>query len=170
MEDKLILENINLVYYVLKKLNLYNQREDFFDLGVIGLIKGVKSFDHKKGFKLNTYLYTCIKNEILIYLRKKRIDCISLNEDIGDNLKLEDALQSNDNVERDVEINIKIKVLNEAVNNLSSDEKKLFNLFYRKKFTQRKIALLTNQSQANVCRKIKKLNDKLRKIIGGSEN
>ena len=35
----------------------------------------------------------------------------------------------------------------------------VFNLFYRKKFTQRKIALLTNQSQANVCRKIKKLNE-----------
>ena len=170
MEEKLILENINLIYYVLKKINLYNQREDFFDLGLIGLIKGVKSFDYKKGVKLNTYLYTCIKNEILIYQRKKRIKCISLNEDIGDNLKLEDALQSNYDVERDAETNIKIEILNKTIKNFSSDEKELFNLFYIKKITQKKIGFLTNQSQANVCRKIKKLNNKLKNILENGGN
>ena len=60
--EKEIFENENLIYFVLKQKNL--SPEEFYDLGMIGLIKGIKSFDPSKGYARSTYLVACIKNEI----------------------------------------------------------------------------------------------------------
>ena len=38
-EEQVILDNINLVYLVLKQMNLYKEYEEWFDVGVIGLKK-----------------------------------------------------------------------------------------------------------------------------------
>lgn len=33
-KDELILNNINLIYYILKKLNLYDKRDEYFEIGL----------------------------------------------------------------------------------------------------------------------------------------
>lgn len=53
-------------------INRYFQGDmDHYDLGMIGLIKGIKSFDDSKKTKLKTYLYNCILYEIRQECRKK---------------------------------------------------------------------------------------------------
>lgn len=161
MEEKMILENQNLIYSVLKKLNLYHQHEEYFDLGMIGLVKGVKSFDKNKGYKLSTYLTTCIRNEILMFLRKRRINCLSLEDNVNENFKIKDTIKSNDNVLE----KIMTKDLNMAINKLSFDDLSLLELYYINNLTQLEISKKLKCSQAQVSRKIKNIHKKLRKIL-----
>lgn len=75
--EKDIFENENLIYFVLKQKNL--SPEEFYDLGMIGLIKGIKTYNSSKGYAKSTYLVACVKNEINGYFRKNKIQTVSLN-------------------------------------------------------------------------------------------
>ena len=91
--EKMILENEKLIYLILNKYQL--NKEDYFDLGIIALIKGLKTYDPTKGFKLSTYLCKCIQNEIFRTLRKKRPITISLETEVEENITLNDILTNN---------------------------------------------------------------------------
>lgn len=70
----LIEHNLRLVHHIAKKFE--HMKEDFDDLlsiGVQGLIKAIDTFVLDKGFRLTTYAARCIENEILMYLRSKKI-------------------------------------------------------------------------------------------------
>lgn len=69
-QEELVLNNLPLINLILKKYNL--SYDDYYDLGIIGLVKGAKSFDSNKGFKASSYLTKCITNEILLQIRKER--------------------------------------------------------------------------------------------------
>ena len=90
--------NIKLVYRV---VNLhFGGNPDLYDVGMIGLVKGAKSYDPTKNKEAN-YLCKCIKNEILLFLRKEknRIKPISLSTTICDEITVEDTVESNIDVE-----------------------------------------------------------------------
>ena len=161
MEEKIILENQNLIYAVLKKLNLYNQHEEYFDLGMIGLIKGVKTYDESKGYKLSTYLSICIKNEILMFLRKRRINCLSLENEMGENLKIKDMVEA-DNLNFDRFI---YKSLYDAIHTLSFNDLLLFELYYVNNLTQLEISKKLNCSQAQISRRLKTIYKRLREYL-----
>ena len=59
--------------------------DDLISIGTIGLIKGISTFDRKKGTKLATYAARCIENEILMTIRsnKKTRTEVSLHDTIG---------------------------------------------------------------------------------------
>ena len=83
----MIESNMGLVGCIVNKYfrNTRYETEDLISIGFIGLIKAVDTFDADKGFKLATYATTCIRNEILTYLRKRHIDSVSLNTPIATN-------------------------------------------------------------------------------------
>ncbi len=84
--NKLIEHNLRLVAHIAKKYTpSVRDSEDLLSIGTIGLIKGISSFDPKKGARLATYAARCIENEILMMLRarKKEQGDVSLNEAIG---------------------------------------------------------------------------------------
>ena len=62
--NKIVEENIALVTFCLKKLNAYN--EDYFQEGILELIRCVNCFDKSKGYKFSTY---ACKN-IFLYLKE----------------------------------------------------------------------------------------------------
>lgn len=82
------------------------EQDDLFSIGVIGLVKGVDTYNVEKyGIKpFSTYIGRTIENEILMQIRrdKNKIRPISFEDCINDNhvsngkdcLKLEDTLQS----------------------------------------------------------------------------
>ena len=53
-----------LIYLVLKKLNLKDKEDEYYDVGLVGLAKGIKTYDKTKGYQRSTYYVKCIKNEI----------------------------------------------------------------------------------------------------------
>ena len=65
-KEKLILDNINLIYMVLKRYNLYNQLDEYYDIGMIGLVKGANTYSGDKGYKASTYLTSCILMKYLL--------------------------------------------------------------------------------------------------------
>ena len=98
----LIEHNLRLVAHIAKK---YQSPEydpaDLISIVIIGLIKGVMTFDSEKNSRLATYAARCIENELLMMFRarKKLTREISMNERIGTDqegreLRLMDILES----------------------------------------------------------------------------
>lgn len=71
--DEKIISNLKLVNHILWKQfpNLaYN--EDAFQIGCIGLIKAVDTYNEDSGVAFSTYASKCISNEISMELRRQR--------------------------------------------------------------------------------------------------
>lgn len=162
----LIERNLRLVAHVAKKYASTNiDQDDLISIGSIGLIKGINSFDMDKNFKLATYVAKCIENEILMYIRsnKKRAYDVYLNESIGkdkdDNeVTLQEVLENNErNVEDEVDLKFKIKILYEKMKKILKDREKIiielrFGLNGKKPKTQKEIAKMMNISRSYVSR------------------
>ena len=129
----LIERNLRLVAHVVKKYsNTKVEQDDLISIGTIGLIKGINSFNVDKGSKLSTYVSRCIDNEILMYLRSsKKLNAeVYLNEPIGkdkdDNVvTLQEVLENNErNIEDEVDIKMKIKLLCEKMKDILKDRER----------------------------------------------
>ncbi len=95
--NELFFDNFNLVYHILQKLDYNkNDREDLIHEGAIGLLKSIKSFDDKKDIRISTYAFSCIKNEMLYYLRKNQYNYFYLNDYIYDDIELIETIKSYD--------------------------------------------------------------------------
>lgn len=81
----LIEHNLRLVAHITRKYSSESNSEDLISIGIIGLIKGINTFNHQKNRKLSAYISRCIENEILMHLRssKKLNNEVSLDETIG---------------------------------------------------------------------------------------
>ncbi len=177
--NMLIERNLRLVVHVCKKYaNTNIDQDDLLSIGTIGLIKGVNSFNVKKGSKLSTYVSRCIDNEVLMYLRstKKLNSEVYLNEPIGkdkdDNvITLEEVLESdNKSIEEEVDTKIKIKKMYNKIKEVLKDREKTiielrFGLKGDKPKTQKEIAKMMGISRSYVSRietkAIEKLADEL---------
>lgn len=175
----LIERNLRLVAHVAKKYSTANvDQDDLISIGTIGLIKGINSFNMEKGSRLSTYASRCIENEILMHLRatKKLNAEVYLNEPIGkdkdDNVvTLEEVLENNErNIEDEVDIKIKIKLLYEKMKSLLKDRERTiielrFGLDGNKPKTQHEIAKMMGISRSYVSRIETKAIGKLAKEI-----
>lgn len=176
MKDELVLKNVKLIYLALKKLNLYDRQEEFFDVGMIGLIKGAKSYDDSLSYHESTYLYKCIYNALLMEIRKTKStrhipdnNIVSLTTEFHDNLTVEDIIADEINIEEDAIKNEAISTLYHEINQLSYKERMTINLSFGLNgyqiMRQKQIAEALNTSQANVSRiKIRALK-KLREAL-----
>lgn len=91
-KDKLIEDNIGLVYHIVdryfKNSFYYISREDLVGEGLVALVESVNSFDENKGSKFSTYAYHCVKNHLINYVSKdiskrNQTDSIEVIENLG---------------------------------------------------------------------------------------
>ena len=162
----LIERNLRLVAHVAKKYSNTNvDQDDLISIGTIGLIKGINSFKVEKGSRLSTYVSRYIDNEILMHLRstKKLSHEVFLNEPIGkdkdDNVvTLQEVLENNErNIEDEVDLKMKIKLLYEKMKSVLKDREKTiielrFGLDGNKPKTQHEIAETMGISRSYVSR------------------
>ena len=162
-EEELILNNINLIYVVLKRMGLYHKADELYDIGLIGLVKGAKKYDPARGYSASTYLYRCIYNEFLMSQRRVRsgreiphYQLTSLSTEISDTITLEDVLQDTTNIEEEIIKKEQINTLYKELAKLTEQEqliiKLAFGLGEYKKTNQTKIGKMLNMSQAQVSR------------------
>ena len=175
----LIERNLRLVAHVAKKYSTSKvEQDDLISIGTIGLIKGINSFNIEKGARLSTYVSRCIDNEILMHLRatKKLGAEVYLNEPIGkdkdDNVvTLQEMLENDErNIEDEVDIKMKVKLLYEKMKNSSKDRQKTilelhFGLDGSKPKTQNEIARTMGISRSYVSRIETKALEKLAREI-----
>ena len=111
------MENEKLVYYVYEKLHkdsfVIENKDDLIQEGFLGLIKAEQTYNPETKVKFSTYAILCIKNAMLMYFRqnKKHSTNISINEMISEDLKIEDTIECEENIEEKTENKILIERL-----------------------------------------------------------
>lgn len=158
---KIIEANIRFVKFLVEDFNCnFDQKEELFQIGLIGLIKAVDTFDIDKGFSFSTYAKKCIMNEISMYFRKNNKDENHLN-DLND-------FSDIDLEENYIEQEEKIIIL-KMIKDLPEREREIILMyfgFYGKLYTQLEIANKFGIGQSYVSRLIKSIIVKFRKEIG----
>lgn len=160
--EKIIMGNYKLVILMAKKyVYIEKSLDDLISIGVIGLIKAVDSYKLDKNIAFSTYASRCINNEILMRLRHTETN-LSIYEDCiiskdGSNMKIEEKLEANINIEEDIVNKIYIietmKIVNELLEELDERTRKIFVDYFGlngKKKTQEEIASEYNFSRSYV--------------------
>ena len=91
----LIEKNLKLVTHIAKQFrNDFLEMDDLISEGIIGLIKAVDTYDGNKNNEFSTYIGACIRNEILMLIRKskKHRNNVSLDKKIIVNEKNNDEV------------------------------------------------------------------------------
>lgn len=180
---KTIIEhNIRLVLFIVKeRFNTVDyDKRDLVSIGNIGLIKATNTFDITKNIEFTTYATKCITNEILMFLKKlnKYQNIDSLNKIInidsnGNELKIEDLLYDELNLNEEYIKNETYQFVRELVSNLKEKEKKIIIMYFGfdkdKSYTQKEISEKLNISQSYVSRIIKKSLNQIRTKLIANE-
>lgn len=159
--------NIRLGHFVAKKyINTGIPYEELFQLSLIGLWKGVRTFDPSKGFEFATYASRVMHNEILMFIRKAKKHSLeyeeistpmvslysALNTDFdGNTLTLEDILESKETIDEDLledELRSELKRFMDTYNPKHVEVIKL----HMQGKTQKRIASTVGVSQSYVSR------------------
>ena len=178
----LVERNLRLVAHIVKKYsNAWRDMDDLISIGTIGLIKGISTFDRRKGTRLATYAARCIENEILMTIRsnKKIRTEVSLQDTIGvdkegNEISLIDILGTDpDEVINQVELKIQIKKLYcKIASVLKTRERTVIELRYGiyngAVKTQREIAKMLGISRSYVSRIEKRAIKKLNKAFNAN--
>ncbi|WP_449537951.1 sigma-70 family RNA polymerase sigma factor [Ferdinandcohnia sp. Marseille-Q9671] len=69
--DKLAEQYKPMIYQVIKRLRLYGDKENFYQIGLIGLWEASTRFDPKKGVEFSTFAYSTIRGKLLDHLKKE---------------------------------------------------------------------------------------------------
>ena len=160
----LIEHNLRLVVYIAKKFdNTGVGVEDLISIGTIGLIKAINTFKSDKNIKLATYASRCIENEILMHLRRNsRIKTeVSIDEPLnvdwdGNELLLSDILGTEEDlVYKDIEDEVDLNLLEQAMDILSDRERTIIELRYGighddEEMKQKEVADLLGISQSYI--------------------
>lgn len=169
-KNLLIEHNLRLVAHIAKKYAACGKdTDDLISVGTIGLIKGIGSFDVKKGAKLSTYISRCIENEILMCIRssKKTKNEVSIDEPIGidfegNQITFNNILyNSGDEVYESIDNKILVSKLYDALQkSLSQRERNIiimrYGLFGTKELTQKEVAKCLGISRSYISRIEKK--------------
>lgn len=174
----LIERNLRLVAHIMKKYyTQVSDQEDLISIGTIGLIKGISTFDPRKGARLATYAARCVENEILMHFRsqKKSAQDVSLSDYIetgtdGAALSLMDVVAEDCDLLEQVTNRELAEQLRAAVDTcLTDQERQVILLRYgmdgRPPLRQREVAESTGISRSYVSRIEKRALQKLRRVL-----
>lgn len=112
VRDQIVKNEVKLVDYLIRnKLKYCNNYEDLFQIGVIGLIKGINTFDISRGNTFSTYASICIMNEINMYFRKVRKQIVTTSLDVNVTDEHGNVLGSLGSLIKDDNVNVEANVL-----------------------------------------------------------
>lgn len=169
--DKLITDNMRLVYHMYGKIGdgpiKENYKEDIISVGMLGLCKAADTFDESRGVRFSTYATMCIRNAMLMFIRKtKKHDPheVSLYEVIGKDIDgksliLADVIEDESQSEDEIITRIMIDEFEKRQSPI--DQRIMRELKLGKR--QVEIARVVGMSQAQVSRRIRNMRKKFQK-------
>lgn len=138
-KDKLAKHNIKLVLNQVNKkfANIPCDKQELVEVGCVGLVKAINTFDISKGIEFSTYALPCIDNEIknFVIKEKKKINTRSLNElVVSDNNEKVESLEDTISDDFIIEDNYSEKemktILRSVVEQLPELERKAITLYF----------------------------------------
>lgn len=169
-QKELVLNNQKLVYHLVNKMQGidYHEKEEFYSVGMVGLIKAAITFDESKNIKFTTYASKCIINEINMQFRRNKghskdisiETCISQETEITLAEVIPDPKRKFTELIEEKEVFIQF--IHFILNSLKPRDR-LIMLYQISDMNQRKIAKELNTSQSYVSRLIKKLGKEVKK-------
>lgn len=164
-QEECIATNFKMVWDVIHT-NHFEPTEDNFQIGCIGLLKAYRKFNTDMHTKFSTFAYPCIRNEILLSKRKKRISTCFL-EDTSTDLYESNFVHVDHYKTRSID-----SIIKEAVDSVCNNEKDkaIFFYIYKAKIhglqlTQLSISKRFNIPAVKITRCVKKINQKIKNII-----
>lgn len=186
-EEQLILENIKLIYLVIKQMHLKWDTDDefqsFYDSGLDGLINAAKRYNPEKDNKFSTFACICIKSMISknLYLKtmlKRYNPCgkdISLNYIINEDTEhstefIDFIADSKINIEEEIEKKLEIERLLHAVDNLKNEKDKMaIKMYYGldgfKEHTLEQVAKKMNVTREMIRVRVSRARNKLKEYL-----
>jgi len=99
--------NSRLIHAILRPYRGLDEYEDLMQEAYIGFLKGIQTYNSRKGVKLTTYAYVCAKNQVKMYLRKN-----SAKSRTATVLSLESSFSSSDDKDKDNLLNRDLERMN----------------------------------------------------------
>ena len=82
-KDVMFNENSGLIWKAIKDMHLYTTKDmeldDYYQIGSMGLLRAIDTYDTNKGTQFSTYAVKCIKNEIGQYFQSQERDKRKMN-------------------------------------------------------------------------------------------
>ena len=82
-KDVMFNENSGLIWKAIKDMHLYATKDmeldDYYQIGSMGLLRAIDTYDTNKGTQFSTYAVKCIKNEISQYFQSQERDKRKMN-------------------------------------------------------------------------------------------
>lgn len=169
--QRLIEGNLKLVLYFINTKFQYLplDSEELFQVGCLGLIKGIDTYDPDRNIEFVTYVSKCIINEILMLARKngttpftdsldRQINTSS--DDTSDN-RLMDTISLDDDLEEDYAEKEEVFILREIIKSLPVNCRLMIEMYYglngQERHTQRELADYFGMSQCHISRTLNKI-------------
>lgn len=173
--DILVLHNLKIIMLFLKKYAYHqDQVEDLFMEGVIGLIKGIETFDINRKRPLFPYLSKCIENEMLLFLRKnKRFSDRELypnnivDEENGIEINYFETLENKTiNIEQTVIDNVMLEEIFEILKKFPKKKQEIFLNYFgfnkeNKPISQRKLIKMYSIGYMTITKNNKQIMDEI---------
>jgi len=163
--ELLIDGNLRLVLSIVQRFSSRGENmDDLFQVGCIGLIKAIDSFNIENGARFATYAARCIENEILMYFRsqKKNAHDVLISDPIdtdkeGNTLTLIDVIADDTDITDDIDLKLRLEKLKGVIARCLDNREKLiltmrYGLGGTKEYTQREIAAKLKISRSYVSR------------------
>lgn len=174
--DMLIEHNLRLVAHVVRKYETSGEElDDLISIGTVGLIKAVDTFKGDRSVRLATYAARCIDNEVLMQLRRKKPQDISIYEPIGydkegNEISLIDVLTVENGIQEIIEMKMQDEKIRSKMGILTKREQQViemrYGVFSGIRETQREVAQKLSISRSYVSRIEKRAVKKLIQAIG----
>lgn len=134
-KEQVIKDYDKIVKFVLKDMKLGYRFDDLYDIGIIGFVRGINSYDENKNVKYSTYLYECIKNEILKYVdyeknERRKGEIVSLNIEINNDIELLDLIPSYEDYDEKLYLDEIRYIINRRLSFLNERDEKIFKHLY----------------------------------------
>ena len=146
-------------------LRFMKNREDAEEVAQDIFIKAYRSLaDFRGASKFSTWLYTIVNTTCITFLRKKKLDVQSLDDER--NFEVADSRDSGMRADT-VEQKSKVNMVNEAIALLNPDDAEIITLFYKAEQSLEEISKIlgmeTNTAKVRLHRARQRLKDKMEK-------
>ena len=173
-KTKTLLENEKIIYSIIKKYTYYFDKDDLYQVGMLGLIDAYDNYNPNKNTKFSSFAYFYVLGKVKEYIRKSNVIKVS-RELIKLNTSIEKAkevltqrlgyIPSNEEIALFLEIDIRnIEEAKEATNlvaSLDSENEEEINLYNTLGYTEQAY----NEEILDLKTELKNLNDFERNLI-----